>query len=135
MIKATESNGSNAEVVATVVSKKTSDLLAKRQTNYIFYDSTNNEPEIDTENSMIDEFVRIASESKITDALKFWKLYGSHFPQLADLARKYLSVQASSAAVERMFSIAGHIFSPKRRRLAALYFMALVYLKLNEDLI
>ena len=84
---------------------------------------------------MIDEFVRIASESKITDALKFWKLYESHFPQLADLARKYLSVQASSAAVERMFSIAGHIFSPKRRRLAALYFMALVYLKLNEDLI
>jgi len=32
-----------------------------------------------------------------------------------------------------MFSIAGHIFSPKRRRLE--YFMALVYLKLNEDLI
>ena len=42
----------------------------------------------------------------------------------------YLSVPASSA--ERMFSISGHIFSVKRRRLGIKYFTDLVYLKLNE---
>ncbi len=31
-------------------------------------------------------------------------------------AMKYLEVQASSTAVERMFSISGHKFSLKRRR-------------------
>ena len=57
------------------------------------------------------------------------------FPGLALLARKYLSVQASSASVERMFSIAGHIFSVKRRRLGIKFFFLLLLLKLNEDLI
>ena len=71
----------------------------------------------------------------MTNALQFWKTYESLFPQLADLAKKYLSVQASSAAVERMFSIAGHIFNPKRRRLSVEYFDTLVYLKLNEALL
>lgn len=111
--------------------------MTQRLNNYIFYDDdycTASEV-IDTTDSMIDEFVRITAESGMTNALEFWKKYEKHFPQLADLARKYLSVQASSAAVERMFSIAGHIFSPKRRRLAVVFFIMLVFLKLNEDLI
>jgi len=48
-------------------------------------------------------------------------------------AKKYLGIQASSAAVERMFSISGHIFSLKRRRLREVMFSDLVYLKLNEN--
>ena len=47
-------------------------------------------------------------------ALSFWKNYQSEFPRLALLAQKYLSVPASSASVERMFSISSHIFSVKR---------------------
>ena len=56
----------------------------------------------------------------------------SNFLPLAELAKKYLSVPASSACVERMFSIAGHIFSLKRRRLGIQVFSDLVWLKLNE---
>ncbi len=37
-------------------------------------------------------------------------------------AMKYLGVQACSAAVERMFSISGHIFSLKRRRLYHVFY-------------
>ncbi len=48
------------------------------------------------------------------------------------MAKKYLGVQASSAGPERMFSIAGHIFSDKRRRLGVRVFSDLVVLKLNE---
>ena len=51
------------------------------------------------------------------DALEFWRAHEPIFPNLAILARKYLRVQTSSSAVERMFSIAGRIFSVKRRRL------------------
>jgi len=37
-------------------------------------------------------------------------------------AMKYLRVQASSAAVERMFSISGHKLSLKRKRLGYVFF-------------
>jgi hypothetical protein len=50
------------------------------------------------------------------------------------LAMKYLGVPASSAGVERMFSIAGHIFSVKRRRMGTRLFSELVFLKLNDNL-
>jgi len=55
------------------------------------------------------------------------------FPSLAVLAKKYLSVQASAAACERMFNFSGHIFSCKRRRLNIRNFINLVFLKLNEN--
>jgi hypothetical protein len=42
---------------------------------------------------------------------------------------------ASGAACEKMFSIAGHIFNPKRRKLNVHYLTDLVYLKLNEDIL
>ena len=74
-------------------------------------------------------------EIKRVDALDFWRVHENIFPGLALLAKKYLSVQASSAAVERMFSIAGHIFSVKRRRLGIKFFSQLLLLKLNENLI
>ncbi len=44
-------------------------------------------------------------------------------------------IPASSAAVERMFSICGHIFSIKRRRMSIKLFVTLVMLKLNEELL
>ena len=73
--------------------------------------------------------------SNVTElpALEFWKKEESSFPYLAKIAKKYLGVQASSVAVERMFSISGHIFSLKRRRLGDIMFADLVYTKLNED--
>ena len=56
--------------------------------------------------------------------------------RIENLARKYLSVPASSAWVERMFSFLGHIISLKRRRLGIQFFMVLsmVWFKLNEIL-
>ena len=65
-------------------------------------------------------------------ALEFWWQNEKNVLPLAELAKNYLSVPASSACVERMFSIAGHIFSLKHRRLGIQVFMDLVWLKLNE---
>ena len=49
-----------------------------------------------------------------------------------NIAKKVPGVPASSSGCERMFSIAGNIFSIKRRHLKAKLFECLVFCKLNE---
>ena len=104
-----------------------------KSSNYVLY-STEIEQEKNSLDMMIDDYIK-ASRNTDLHALEFWKVYEKVFPCLARLAKKYLSIQASSAAVERMFSISGHIFSLKRRRLGYVFFSDLVFLKLNENLI
>jgi hypothetical protein len=77
-------------------------------------------------------YLRTIKSSSFDCPLKFWKSNQYKFPLLAKLAKKYLGIPASSAAVERMFSIAGHIFSLKRRNMGKKIFCELVLLKLNE---
>ncbi len=67
--------------------------------------------------------------------VEFWKVNEQKFKPLAMLAKKYLGIPASSAAVERIFSISGHILSIKRRRMSVRWFSLLVFLKLNEQFI
>ena len=59
--------------------------------------------------------------------LSFWKQFESRFKMLADLAKKYLGVPASSAAVERMFSISGHVLSAKRANMSTRLFFKLEF--------
>ena len=59
---------------------------------------------------------KAVNDRKPMDSLEFWKKNVTIFASLAVLAKKYLSVQASSSACERFFSLSGHIFSCKRRR-------------------
>lgn len=51
------------------------------------------------------------------DPLVYWRMKGSAYPHLKCLARKYLSIPASSGSVERLFSIAGCISRARRARL------------------
>ena len=82
--------------------------------------------------------LKVPSES---DVLKtkylFWRLHhkSPSFVNLAKLAQKYLGVPATSAAVERMFSISGHILNNKRRTTGVQLYEDLVFCKLNEELI
>jgi hypothetical protein len=69
--------------------------------------------------TMITEFFAIVSKTSITCPLTFWKTYEHQFFGLSKLAKKFLGVPASSANVERMFSISGHIMSNKRRRMSS----------------
>jgi hypothetical protein len=57
------------------------------------------------------------SASEDTDILRWWKLHQSELPLLANLARKIFTVNASSVASERLFSLAGSIVTKKRNNL------------------
>ena len=105
-----------------------------RQENYLSFLDKTSDFCSDSIQNMLDDYIQSVNTNKLKDPLEFWKFNESKWPYLAKLAKKYLGVQASSAAVERMFSISGHIYSVKRRRMSIKLFEYLVFLKLNEDL-
>ncbi len=87
--------------------------------------------------TIVNDYIKLSNASRRAlpndlCPLAFWKDHEYKFPELAAIARKFLSVQASSAAFERMFSIAGIIQNAKRRSMSAVMFCKLVNLKLNE---
>ena len=66
-----------------------------------------------------------------TDVLKYWKDNKETYPMLTKLAMIYLALPASSAAVERIFSISGKIFRPERCRLSDTLFQNLMFIRCN----
>ncbi len=52
-----------------------------------------------------------------TDPLAWWRNHCRDFRLLAKRAKKYLCIQASSSASERLFSKAGLVITPKRTQL------------------
>ena len=68
----------------------------------------------------VDELTRYLQINVVEDVdpLEWWWLNQNKFPTVAKLARKYLTLPASSVASERMFSLAGNIVNDNRTRLA-----------------
>ena len=68
----------------------------------------------------IDERVRLSrylgyNQSEINSSpLKWWKYHGKDLPYISILAKKYLSICATSCASERVFSTSGNIVASKR---------------------
>ena len=56
--------------------------------------------------SEIDEYIREPCSDMEDNPLEYWKINNEKYPKLATLCEKYLSVPATSAPVERLFSIA-----------------------------
>ena len=63
-----------------------------------------------TNKSELDDYLIKHTIPDDSDPLSFWKDNESTYPNLAELAKKYLAIPASSAPVERLFSIGGKIF-------------------------
>ena len=69
------------------------------------------------------------------DPLAWWNRWISHasdFPHVARTAKTVLSIPASSAPVERIFSTAGKIFHLEKDRLMTEKFEQLVFIKYNN---
>jgi hypothetical protein len=63
--------------------------------------------------------------------LKWWASHESKYPTLRELARKYLSIPASSASSERMWSISGLLVTKHRNRMKSDNICHLMFLKHN----
>jgi hypothetical protein len=65
------------------------------------------------------------------DPLKWWKTHTDSYPYCSHIAKKYLSMCATSSSSERMFSAAGNICSKKRNTLKPEMIDQLVFLYSN----
>ena len=83
----------------------------------------------------VDKYLSGPKLERHKDPLLFWQVSESTFPNLASLACKYLPIPASSAAVERLFSIGGKIFRPERCRLSDKVFEQLMFIRCNGHLL
>ena len=75
-------------------------------------------PESDTvplrSQSSTNDYLTASCVPMCTNPAKFWKEYQAKYSSLAKLSKEVLKVPSSSAPVERLFSIAGKIFTLER---------------------
>lgn len=90
-------------------------------TNILFGPTINNSQNISNQNDNLDKsFQAYIACDKLPiheNPLKWWKDNEKHFPVIAKIAKKYLSIPATSVPCERVFSDAGNIITKKRSSL------------------
>jgi hypothetical protein len=64
---------------------------------------------------------------------EWWASRKTQFPNVAKLARKYLSIPASSAPSERLFSDAGNLITSERTRLDPKLVEKMMFIRKNYD--
>ena len=84
--------------------------------------------EVDTYRTMAGHQFNEGKLDVKANILMWWKLHAVRFPYLSRLARRYLAMPATSASVERLFSVAGQVVTAKRARLDPSTVTLLVFL-------
>ena len=85
-----------------------------------------------TSDDEVDKYVSEPVLPKSADVLSYWKTNEHKYKHLAKIAQQYLAIPASSAPVERLFSIAGKVFRPDRCALTEKNFEKLMFIKCNK---
>jgi hypothetical protein len=82
----------------------------------------------------IDEFDKYLATTvpEQCEVLPWWKNNGSSFPRVANMAKKYLAIPATSAASERLFSATGRLINKFRSSLLPERVESLAFLNMNE---
>ncbi len=82
----------------------------------------------------LDTFFKMPTLPKAKmDVLAWWKVQEPVLPLLAEIARKYLCIPASSAPSERLFSASGNVCTKLRSSLDPTNLELIVYLHENGD--
>ena len=82
---------------------------------------------------IIDKYLAASCLPMDSDPSKFWKDNEKEYLTLAQMAKDILSMPASSAPVERLFSIAGRDFTPLRCSLKDDRFQQLMFIRCNNS--
>ena len=81
----------------------------------------------------LETYLEESCQEMDTNPLDYWKINYINYPTLAKLANKLLSTPATSAPVERLFSIAGKVFRPERCSLKDDTFEIHMMIKCNHE--
>ena len=82
---------------------------------------------------IIDKYLAASCLPMDSDPSKFWEDNEKEYLALAQMAKDILSMPASSAPVERLFSIAGRVFMPLRCSLKDDRFQQLMFITCNNS--
>ena len=83
--------------------------------------------------SEVQKNLELSIQDPDSNPLETWRQYEKDLPRIAKLARKYLCLAASSALVERLFSVAGKVFRPDRCRMSDKVFESLMMIKCGQN--
>ena len=100
-----------SSLTPTKVTQKQMDFIES-----LFYDENSNDA---NENDELDRYIRSEFRDIPLDINEFWKQHQKAFPKLAQLAKKLLSLPASTAANERSFSNLRYLLTDQRENLSA----------------
>lgn len=88
--------------------KRKRDMFARVQEQQVLASAKNHTT------TEVQEYLRVPEISIKESPVRYWHANKDRFPVLSFMAYKYLAMPASSASVERLFSVAGSIISSRR---------------------
>ena len=115
----------------TALSTSASSPPTKRCRLFNFMNSSQPTPTVNISDAVAEEVSTYLSQPWVVpeseDPLHYWCTRSGSMPTLARLATQYLAIPATSAPVERLFSVAGKAFRPDRSRLTDSHFQDLMF--------
>ena len=79
--------------------------------------------------------VSVHCTAESSNCIEFWQQHKDKYPKLYQLHIRHHIIPATSAGIERAFSLAGYICSDRRNRLGDSLFESLLVAKANKDLL
>ncbi|XP_065907752.1 zinc finger BED domain-containing protein 4-like [Dysidea avara] len=112
----------------------------KRKSLFNFMYDNSHSPSIESQQlstvtKQVDEYIETDTLPMTQNPTKYWQDNQKKYTVLSRLAKDVLGVPSSSAPVERLFSVAGKVFTPERCCLTDGRFSQLMFIRCNQNYI